>query len=333
RIRFPLLLHVGRPRRTTRRMAGSPNRPQCGPTERDRIAVLQDTIDFHRFPSFVSQRRHVLAGGKRCGIGSECHDFGARRLLHCRMSLDVIEVRVPREQNFDVLQLEPELCHIRDNNLVHLFRARVDHDVAFGRCNQIRSDVLRADIVNVADDPKWFDRLTHLAMKCCPLFRRERRSLSTQKRRTDQNQQQGITHRDLRQFILLERNEDGTSYGSVFAWLGACYAMIEIRTPRALTNSSGAATAPLRGSHARSSIVDMPRGSASYTKFKTPSFCLIEVPLELTKELEFVERTWKEFAKESASCEKTEGNSKRGCPDFCVSAGSPRMEDRWNLTM
>src|SRR5207253_2082342 len=32
-------------------------------------------------------------------------------------------------------------------------------------------DVPRSDIVNVADDPKCFDRLTHLAMKCCTLFR------------------------------------------------------------------------------------------------------------------------------------------------------------------
>ena len=119
-------------------------------------------------------------------------------------------------------------------------------------------------------------------------------------------------HRDLRQFILLERNEDGTSYGSVFAWLGACYAMIEIRTPRALTNGSGAATAPLRGSHARSSIVDMHLGEPPLTQnSKHPLFCLTEVPLELTKELEFVERTWKEFAKYSRPCKKAERNSKK----------------------
>ena len=110
------------------------------------------------------------------------------------MAADVIEVRVAREHDLDVAQLEPELLDVRRDDRRHLGRAGVDEDVALRRDDQIRSDVLRADVVDVADQAKRLFRLAVRPMELRPLLARQRGRLRRQHKRGGDNNQQRISH-------------------------------------------------------------------------------------------------------------------------------------------
>src|SRR2546430_2315477 len=75
------------------------------------------------------------------------------------MSADVVVVRMTRQNDFDVLQFESERFDVRAHNRRRLFETGVEQDVP-GRCrNQVTSQIVRADVMYCADDPKWFEWL------------------------------------------------------------------------------------------------------------------------------------------------------------------------------
>ena len=106
-------------------------------------------------------------------------------------------MRMSRQEDFDVLQLEPKLVEVRANHRVHLPRPRVDHDVALGRRDEIRGNVSRTNVVDVANDAERFHGFTHLAVELCSRFRRERRGLRREDDRTHDNRQHSVTHGNL----------------------------------------------------------------------------------------------------------------------------------------
>src|SRR5207245_11279742 len=66
---------------------------------------------------------------------------------------DVIPMRVARDHDFDVLDFETELLHVRNDHIVHFGRARIEQNVALWRGDQIGA-ILAAHPINVAEDRK-----------------------------------------------------------------------------------------------------------------------------------------------------------------------------------
>ena len=62
---------------------------------------------------------------------------------------------VARDHDFDVLDFETELLHVRNDHIVHFGRARIEQNVALWRGDQIGA-ILAAHSINVADDSERF---------------------------------------------------------------------------------------------------------------------------------------------------------------------------------
>ena len=85
------------------------------------------------------------------GIAAESDDLRAGQFFHRRVSLDVIKMRMARDDHFDVLDVEAQPPHVGHDDVVHLAGAGVVEDVALRSRDQIRA-ILAAHPINVADD-------------------------------------------------------------------------------------------------------------------------------------------------------------------------------------
>src|SRR5688500_18098726 len=103
----------------------------------NRLPVLDDAIDVDHHHAAESSSGVVLTGLERRGIAAESDDLRAGQFFHRRVSLDVIKMRMARYDHFDVLDVEPQLPDVRDDDVVHLAGARVVEYVALRSRDQI----------------------------------------------------------------------------------------------------------------------------------------------------------------------------------------------------
>src|SRR5713101_4345004 len=64
----------------------------------------------------------------------------------------MIDVRLPREQNLDVLEFETELFHASLDQWNRFFKSAIDQKMAGRRSDQKRRKIARADVVHIRDD-------------------------------------------------------------------------------------------------------------------------------------------------------------------------------------
>ena len=64
----------------------------------------------------------------------------------------MIEVRVGRQDQLDVLRAKAELPNVRVDQRCRLWQRRVEEDVSVRRCDEQRRKARRADVVRVAVD-------------------------------------------------------------------------------------------------------------------------------------------------------------------------------------
>ena len=189
------ILHRGDPGRSALRVTGHMERPQRRPAKGYRVVVLQHACDPYRLPAERAESRVVVPALERLGITPHGHHLGARRALHRRVPFDVIEVRVARQHDFDLGHFEAELLDAPRDPVVHLVHAGVDQNVSLWCGDQIRGDVRRADVVNVADDA---ERVYWIAVRAAelliPLARELRGALLLRGRRSERDDQ-GTCHR------------------------------------------------------------------------------------------------------------------------------------------
>ena len=151
RIVFAALGDAGYPHGGPLRMPRYPEGAQGHAAQGNRIPVLDDTIDMDGHHPAESSSGVVLAGFKRRGIAAESDDARSGQFFHRRVSLDVIKMRMARDDHLDVLDVEAQLLDVRHDDVVHLAGARVVEDVALRSRDQIRA-ILAAHPINVADD-------------------------------------------------------------------------------------------------------------------------------------------------------------------------------------
>ena len=80
-------------------------------------------------------------------------------------------------------QLEAKLLDVRSDDRRHLVRPGVDQDVPLRRGDQIRRDVLRAHVIDVADQAERLFGLAVRTVKLRALLRRQQRRLRRQNKR------------------------------------------------------------------------------------------------------------------------------------------------------
>ena len=142
-------------------MAGRPAGDQGDAAELDLVAVLQNAVDLAGLPA--AGRVEVLAlaaRGDHLVVAAHHVDLGAGQLLQQGVAGDVVGVGVAGQQDLDVGHLEAErLDGLADQGNGPL-EAAVDQDVPLGRGDQVAGQILRADVVDVADDPvrrEWLE--------------------------------------------------------------------------------------------------------------------------------------------------------------------------------
>src|SRR5688572_7836159 len=138
-------------------MPGHPEGAQGYAAQGNRLPVLDYAIDVDRHHAAESSGGVVLTGFKRRGIAAESDDLRAGQFLHRRVSLDVIKMRMARDDHFDVLDVKPQLLDVRYDDVVHLVGASVVEYVALRSRDQIRA-ILASHPINVADDAETFGR-------------------------------------------------------------------------------------------------------------------------------------------------------------------------------
>src|SRR5262245_13201509 len=144
-------------------MPWHPEGAQGHATQGNRVPVLDHAIDVDRHHAWKSSSGVVPTRFKRCGIAAESDDLRAGQFFHRRVSLDMIKMRMARYEHFDVLDVEPQLLHVRHDDVVHLIGARVVEYVALRSRDQIGA-ILAAHPINVADDAKPLRRRLILSL-------------------------------------------------------------------------------------------------------------------------------------------------------------------------
>src|SRR2546422_7626886 len=96
---------------------------------------------------------------KKHSVSSRGIDLGASLPLHVRVSADMIVMRMTGQNNLDVLQPESKRGDVGANDRWRLFKAGVEQDMPRRGRHQITSQVIGADVIDVADDPKRFEWL------------------------------------------------------------------------------------------------------------------------------------------------------------------------------
>jgi hypothetical protein len=84
----------------------------------------------HARPSGTAERGDVAPRAQRHRVFADRHRRGAGNPLHLSVAADVIEMRVAREQDLDVRDLEAQLLDIPAHLGDGRFHTRIDEDVA-----------------------------------------------------------------------------------------------------------------------------------------------------------------------------------------------------------
>ena len=149
-----------RPCRTTFRMAGRDIRSHRRPPEPDRFAVGEGFVGLGRFKRvFIAEIGVAYAASfqKWC-VQLARQKLRARQASELTDAARVIEMRVAIQDELYVRQFEAELFDIALDLRHHFLHAAVDQYISLWRDDQIRGQVVRADVLDVSGYPKWFDR-------------------------------------------------------------------------------------------------------------------------------------------------------------------------------
>ena len=132
-----------------------------------RVPILQPAIDAHGLEvrvRVVAETKVALATVlEQHGVGFRHPHLRTRAPLQLGEARDVIEVRVRRQQDLHVVEIEAELLDAFLDLRHRLDETGVDQNVAGVRRNEIRREIVRADPIDVADQPERRKRLRPLA--------------------------------------------------------------------------------------------------------------------------------------------------------------------------
>src|ERR1044071_2825679 len=150
-----------RPGRAAGRVAGGNVRGHRDAAEGDGLAVFDDAIgDDRRVEEAIAEIRIVFPAARVLrAITLAGDELRMRDALQLRDAAGVIVVRVAAEDVLDVGDFESELLDVRANHRRGLFEAAVEEEVTLRRGDEIRRDVGRSDVIDIADDAERFDRL------------------------------------------------------------------------------------------------------------------------------------------------------------------------------
>ena len=99
------------------------------------------------------------APGQELGIDLHRRQRRACRALQFQKSACVVEMRVRIDQQLHLLGPKAELSDVGENLRRRLDEAAVEQDVPLRRRDEKRSDLVRADVMDVADEPEGLDGL------------------------------------------------------------------------------------------------------------------------------------------------------------------------------
>src|SRR5213593_4174132 len=102
----------------------------------------------------------------------------------------MIDVRLPRKQNLDVLEMKTELFDACLDQWNRFLKSAIDQKMASRRRDQKRREIARADIVHIRDDAVCREGLVLRQRNFAELRLR-------QPERADQNQGQSHVHRSI----------------------------------------------------------------------------------------------------------------------------------------
>ena len=132
------------------------------PPSVDDVAVLQHDVHLHRFEVRLGALAEQVVGDAavrdEAFVALHDADAGVAQRLEVRQRPDVIEVRLRRQQDPDLLGLEAEGADRLLDLARHARHGAVDQDVAGRRRDQVGGEILGADVVDRADDLEGRDR-------------------------------------------------------------------------------------------------------------------------------------------------------------------------------
>ena len=140
-----------------RRFAGG----QRDITYLDRVALANRAVHLHRrkVELFYFPRSRIIAALEQRLVGFARNHLGSARLLQLGEAAGVIDMRVGIEEILDVGDFEAELLDARLDLRRCLRHHRIDQDMALRRRDQIGSETVGADIVDIVDDLERLGRL------------------------------------------------------------------------------------------------------------------------------------------------------------------------------
>ena len=141
--RAATLCHLHHPGRAAGGVPRREPRRECRAAELDCVSVVQDAIDFRAWPS----RRCALDRGH---VGVHHHQPRAGVGLDETDTLVVIAMRMADQEDFRVGVLEAEALDALADCRHILLEVAVDQDVALRCRDEIRGEVRRPDVVEVA---------------------------------------------------------------------------------------------------------------------------------------------------------------------------------------
>ena len=135
----------------------------CQSAERDRVLIFQAPIDFHG----LEARRTAVAEPEiadaavleQHGVGFRHHHARTRQPFELGKPGHVIAVRVRREQDLDVVELEAELLDALPDLGDGLGKPGVDENVAGIGRDEVRRQIVGPDPIDVADQLERRERL------------------------------------------------------------------------------------------------------------------------------------------------------------------------------
>src|SRR5262249_58499576 len=135
------------PRRATTRVAGRQSSDQGDAPEFDLVAVLQDAIHRAGDPAVGGVQVLTLAArGDDLVVAAHDVNLGPGQLLQPRVPRDVVLVGVAGQQDLDVGHLEAERLDRALDQGHRAVKTAVDEDVPLGGGDQVRGQVLGADV-------------------------------------------------------------------------------------------------------------------------------------------------------------------------------------------
>ncbi len=125
-------------------------------SERDRVAIAQDSVGLGRRVThhLVGIGREIIGAAAR-QQGSVCfahHNFCAGELLHQRIATRVIQMGVTVQNDFDVFQAETQLRDAVANARDGGFESGINQNVALGCGDEERTDAGGSDVIKIPDD-------------------------------------------------------------------------------------------------------------------------------------------------------------------------------------